>query len=249
MTRLLSIVLGGLLICPLAKAQVFEVATIRPHAPDDARFLVRFPVNGRFTATGATARLITRMAYDVQEDQLIGGPSWFATDQWDIQAESGNPATRSAGDTRLMLQKLLENRFGLRVHRENRNRPAYVLTVGKGGPKFQADESDGPTDIHVTATSIETRGAELSKITQTLSTALGRTVVDGTGLKGRYSVSLAWDEIPGMGNTPGAEPSLSRNEHGSIFTAVEEQLGLRLEARHAEVQTIVVDRIERPSEN
>src|SRR5665213_4441109 len=69
----------------------------------------------------------------------------------------------------------------------------------------------------------KTRGAELSKITQTLSTALGRTVVDGTGLKGRYNVSLSWDEIPGMRNAPGAESSLSGNEHGSLFTAVEEQ--------------------------
>lgn len=83
-----------------ADAPVFDVASIRPHAPDDQRFLIHPPTNGRFTATGAVAKFVVMLAYDVQETQIAGGPSWFATEKWDIEARSDDRTGHSVEETR-----------------------------------------------------------------------------------------------------------------------------------------------------
>ena len=110
-------------ICPIwsqgADTSVFDVASIRPHAPDDNRFLVRPPSNGRFTATGTAAKFVLMLAYDVQETQVIGGPSWFATEKWDIEARSDDRAGHSVEETRRMLQNMLEEHFSGRQHHGN----------------------------------------------------------------------------------------------------------------------------------
>src|SRR5215475_12560027 len=132
--------------------QKFEVASIRPQAPDDHTFFVRPPDRGRFTANGTVAKLLVMLAYDVQESQLAGGPSWFATEKWDIQAKSENDQ-HDVNETRLMLQQLLADRFGLRVHRSTEQRPVYILTVNKGGPKFKTREATA-TNLQVEPNSI-----------------------------------------------------------------------------------------------
>jgi uncharacterized protein (TIGR03435 family) len=191
------------------------------------------------------------LAYDVQEAQIIGGPNWFTTEKWDIEARSDNRGEPSVEETRRMLRQMLEERFGLRIHRETEQRPAYVLTVAKGGPKFKPAERAGSTNVRITGNSIGLERGELARMTQLLSTALGRPVIDQTGLNGLYNLSLQWDDAPmRQGGVPGLEaPAAPGNDHGSIFTAIQDQLGLRLESRQAPVEIIVVDRIERPSQN
>jgi uncharacterized protein (TIGR03435 family) len=234
-----------------ADAPTFDVASIRPHAPDDNRFYVKLPADGRFTATGSVAKLVVMVAYDVQEAQIIGGPSWFTKEKWDIEARSDNRGERSIEETRRMLQNMLEERFGLRIHREREQRPAYALTVAKGGPKFKAAEKDGSRNVRITGNSISLERGELARMTQLLSTALGRPVIDRTGLEGLYDLSLQWDDAPmRQGGVPGLDvPAAPGNDHGSIFTAIQDQLGLRLESQRVPVEVIVVDRIERPSQN
>jgi len=234
-----------------ADAPGFDVASIRPHDPDDHRFYVKMPAGGRFTATGSVAKLVVMLAYDVQEAQIAGGPNWFTTEKWDIEARTDNPGEHSVEETRGMLQHMLAERFGLRIHRETEERPAYALTVAKGGPKFKAAGPDGSANVRIAGNSISLERGELARMTQLLSTALGRPVIDRTGLTGLYDLSLQWDEAPvGQGGVPDLDaPAAPGNGHGSIFTAIQDQLGLRLESHRAPVEVIVVDRMERPSQN
>lgn len=229
----------------------FDVASIRPHAPDDSRFRVGMPTNGHFSATGSVAKLVLMIAYDVQETQIVGGPSWLSTEKWDFEAKCDDSGTHSFDDTHLMLQNLLQDRFKLQTHRETLNLPAYILSVAKGGPKFKAREDDAHTNIQITGNSIRLERGGLARMTQLLSAALGRPVIDRTELNAKYDLSLEWDDAPiPEGGVLGADVHATPGtNHGSIFTAIQDQLGLRLEPQRAPVQVIVVDRIERPAEN
>jgi uncharacterized protein (TIGR03435 family) len=235
--------------------QTFDVARIRPQAPDDHSFFVRPPNRGRFTANGTVAKLLVMLAYNVQESQIVGGPSWFGTEKWDVEAKSENDQ-HDVTETRLMLQHLLADRFGLRLHRSKEQRPVYVLTVNKGGPKFKASEAT-VTNLQVGPNSIFLQGGTIDRLTGVLATALGRPVVDRTGLAGNYDLTVQWDDAPVRdGSLPGTSDPQARqavtppgNERGSIFTAIPEQLGLRLDSQRAPVDVLVIDEITRPSAN
>jgi bla regulator protein blaR1 len=234
-------------------ASTFDVISIRPQAPGDTSFVVHMPRNGQFSARGAVATLVLMLAYDVQESQIIGGPNWFATEKWEIDAPRDDGITHSVEETRLMLQKMLENRFALRIHRETEQLPVYALTIAKGGPKFKPLEENGRTNgtVRVASKSISLESVDLVRMAQVLATALGRPVIDRTGLTGRYNLNLQWDDAPiPQGGVPGLDvPAPPGDEYGSIFTAIQDQLGLRLESQRAPVDVIVIDRIERPSAN
>jgi len=235
----------------LSAADVFDVASIRPHDPGDNRFLVRPPSNGGFTAAGTTAKFVLMLAYDVQETQVIGGPGWFATEKWDIEARTDDRAGHSVAETRRMLQNLLEQRFSLRLHRETQPLPVYILTLAKNGPKLKTSDPQGSTNVQAGGNSVSVQHGELARMTQLLATVLGRPVVDRTGLTGLYDFSLRWDDAPiREGGVPGLDaPAAPGADHGSIFTAIQDQLGLRLEPQRAPIDVIVVDRIDRPSQN
>src|SRR5262245_46194538 len=203
--------------------QNFDVASIRPQAPDDHRFLVRPPNRGQFTANGTVAKLLVMLAYNVQESQIVGGLSWFGSEKWDVRAKSDNDQ-HNVTETRLMLQHLLADRFGLRLHRSTEQRPVYVLTVNKDGPKFKASETTATT-LQVGPNSIFLKAGTIDRLTVVLATALGRPVLDRTGLTGNYDLVVQWDEAPIKdGGLPGTSDPQSRqappgNERGSIFTA------------------------------
>jgi len=206
----------------------FEVASVKPSAPGSS--------GGGITPgpTGMTARNVTllfciRIAYDVQDYQ-VSGPNWVSTEQFDIVAKTGNPVKQD--QLRLMLRALLAERFGLVLHREERARSVYALVVGKNGPKLaeaKGDDAGGTTaDIgHLVFTA-----ASMSVLARRLSQQLHEPVSDLTGLKGIYSFTLDWqqdDSVPGP----------------SLFTAVQEQLGLKLEAQKVPIEVLVVDHAER----
>ena len=233
-----------------AAAQTFDVATVRPQPEGDRGFFVRPPSNGRFTATGATAKLLLMLAYGIQETQVVGGPSWLDTAKWNIEAKTDDGAQHSTDDTRRMLQHLLVERFGLQIHRETARRPVYALTVAKNGPKF-AVSSRERTNVRVTGKSIDIQRGSITAMIQVLGSALDRPVVDRTGLSELYDLSVEWDDAP----TPqgGAfvvdSPATPTSDRGSIFSAIQDQLGLRLEPQQAPVEVIVIDRMETPSPN
>jgi uncharacterized protein (TIGR03435 family) len=252
--NLRSIATSLALAVTLAHAQqprpAFEVASIRPHAPDDTRFLVRPPGNGHFTATGSVAKLLLMLAFDVQESQIAGGPAWLDKEKWDIEAKSDDHSPHNTAETRQMLRNLLIERFALQTHRETRQLPVYILGVSKGVPKFKPQTEDRGMNMQMTSNSINLESGEIQRLAQVLSTAVGRPVIDRTGLTQRYDLSLTWDDAPVReGGLPGLDYPGAQGDNGSVFTAVQNQLGLRLDSQHAPVEVIVVDRIERPSRN
>jgi bla regulator protein blaR1 len=230
-------------------AQSFDVASIHPHDPADRSFLVRPPNGGHFTAVGAVPKLLVMLAFDVQDSQIVGGPNWIASEKWDIEAKTEDVHYDSDA-TRRMLQGLLAERFALKFHRVTEQRPAYVLTVASGGPKLRRAKNAG-ANIQVSSNSISLQGGEVAQFAGVLATALGRPVIDNTGLTGTYDLYVQWDDAPVReGGVPGTEVSATHgNDRGSIFTAVQEQLGLKLSAQRTSVEVVVIDQIERPSSN
>ena len=238
----MRILFASLLVCLCASAQSFDVVSIRPQPVEDDRFGVKMPAEGQFRATGSTAKLLLMLAYDMQETQIAGGPEWLDSAKWEIEAKSES-AEHTVEETRRMLQSMLQERFALRMHREVQQRSAYVLTVAKGGPKFKV-ATEGATNIRVAAGSIRLERGTIAQMTQVLSAPLERPVIDRTGLAETYDLTLQWDEAP-----RGKEPAAPGGNYGSVFTAMQEQLGMQLEPQQVAVEVLVIDRIQRPSQN
>jgi bla regulator protein BlaR1 len=228
--------------------QAFEVASVKPTAETGSgRSLNRLP-GGRFSTTNATVEMMIEFAYDVRAPQISGGPTWLESDGFDIvaKAEGENP------DLRLMLQKLLEDRFKLALHRETKELSEYTLVVGKSGPKLQRSDKDRGSISGGGKGRTIYQKVSMTMLAQNLSQRLGRTVTNGTGLKGDFDFTLEW--TPGEGEprkkVDGVEVPLPADATGpSVFTAVQEQLGLKLESMKGPVEILVIDRAEKPSGN
>jgi uncharacterized protein (TIGR03435 family) len=254
----------------------FEVASIKPAAPGGLGMLIKPSPGGRLDITNMPLKQMIVIAWNVQPFQISGGPSWFDSDRYDIAAK---PAiTPKGSDFRLMLQSLLFERFHLAIHRETKELPLYALVTaksdGKLGPGLtRSKEGDcssvdpsmpppprvpgkvpalgcgnfamGPMDIRAVAVPI-------SDLAPLLSGLLGRTVVDKTGLDGKFDVSMEWtaDENRALQLAPDAlRPPPSDTTGSSIFTALQEKLGLRLQSQKGPVTVLVIDHVERPTEN
>ena len=235
-------ILFGIAAIAQVYGQSFEVASIKP-SPADGR--VDFQnKGGRITAASLTLKSLLVMAYGVRSDQITGGPGWIGSDRFDINAKTEVPMDRIPEDQlRAMLQALLKERFQLKVHHESERRTVYALVVGKNGPKFQPSSEltrsmrglMGPGRVQFTL-----KKATLEALARRLISAVGHPVVDKTDLKGEYDFTLEW--------TPeGAPPSDSNLP--SVFTAVQEQLGLRLDAQKGDVEYLVIDHVEKLSVN
>ncbi len=185
----------------------FAAVSIHRQAPDDNSLFVKPPANGKFIGTGATAKLMVMLAWDLQDAQIAGGPAWFATDRFVIEANSDDGKAHNAAETREMLQNMLADRFALRTHREMREGTAYVLTVAKSGSKLKQSQTQS-TNIRVGANSILLEGAPLSRLAQQLSGILERPVIDRTGLEGTYDASLRWSLVTLQIGRDSSEPGI-----------------------------------------
>ncbi len=229
----------------------FDAASIKPTPPDVQGTTMRGD-RGRIVYNGATLRNCIINAYELRDYQL-SGPEWINSARFDIVATLPPNADRSQAPQ--MLQTLLKERFKLEVHRETREFSVYALTVGKNGPKFR--ESASTEDGSSTKSGrghMEAQRIKMSGLAASLSYWAGRPVVDMTGLNGRYDLTLDFVPDPALSmKGTFAEKEAERTdrpEGPSIFTAVMEQLGLRLEPRKAPIEVLVVDRMERtPTEN
>jgi uncharacterized protein (TIGR03435 family) len=179
--------------------------------------------------------------------QISGGPSWLDSDsdRFNIAAIALGDKAPSPENVRLMLQSLLADRFQLKVHREIKEGPVYALVVGKNGPRLKVSKPDEESSI----TASGNRTANITMANQTadrlalqLADSLDRPVIDKTGLTGHYDIKLTW--IPEYAGAP--RPG---SDDVDIFTAVQEQLGLKLEPQKAPIEILVVDHAERPSDN
>jgi len=237
----------------------FEVSTVKPSTVSGRAFLLNNQPGGRFQATG-TLKLLMTEAYDVRDFQITGGPNWIGTEQWDIVAKAEGFSDRIPRDQlRSMFRSLIENRFQLKIHRESKDLPAYNLTVAKGGLKLAPNAGEPGPMLRFGRGELTGKKVPMAMVLQVLSQTLVRTVVDKTDLKGEYDFKLTWTPETGQGGLLGlpqprspvgadALPPVDTNGP-SIFTAIQEQLGLRLESAKGPVEMIVIDGVERPTGN
>jgi uncharacterized protein (TIGR03435 family) len=233
----------------------FEVATIKPSMP--GRPGKGFMTRGTEVSTVNTSVAdLMVFAYGVHPRQISGGPGWVETDKYDIQGkpEGGLPNNKQF---RLMLQKLLDDRFQLKFHHDKKELTVYALTVGKNGPKLTKNDSGGanPSLFFQGLGNLPARNATMEEFAGVMQSAvLDRPVVDQTGLQGRFDFQLRWtpDETQFAAlRPPGAPPPPPQGTETfpDLFTAIQQQLGLKLESTKAQTDVLVIDKIERPSEN
>jgi len=233
----------------------FEVATIKPSDPNVPGNW--FSVKGRnYTTHNISLAGLIESAYGVHAKQIVNGPDWFDKDTYDLNAVPDGEGQPSDKQWNTMMQKLLADRFKLTFHHEQRELPVFTLTVGKDGTKNMAENTSGgplPSLFFQGAKggiSLPARNATMKDFTGLLQeVVLDRPVVDQTGLKGRYDFTLKWapddsqfgGRVPTASDDPSAPPSL--------FTALQEQVGLKLESTRTAVDVLVIDHVEKPSPN
>jgi uncharacterized protein (TIGR03435 family) len=245
--RMMRLALFTLLGVPLGLAQTvppkpaFEVAAIKPSTtePGHSSWHTR---NGRLTMDNLTLKEMVMAAHGVKEYQVSGGPNWLTADRYHLEAKAEEKAT----DEQLMsmLQTLLAERFQLAFHREQKEMTAYVLVVAKSGLKIHPVDGEG-SSTNSRNGKLTAKHTSMGKLAEILSRQMGRPVVDETHVAGGFDFTLEWSND----RQQRAAAESGANEGPSIFTALPEQLGLKLETRKVPVEILVVDRAERPSEN
>jgi uncharacterized protein (TIGR03435 family) len=227
-----------LALCVAALAQQFEVASVKPSSADRSASSGINTGHGRLDAHNVTLKRCIMGAYSVGPHQILGGPDWLDSDRFQILAKA-EQSTGGDDALMIMLQGLLADRFKLAIHRETRDLPALVLEVSKNGPKLEKaepGEAVTSTSSNKTAVAIDARNCDMESFAKIISRKMDLPVVNRTGLEGHFNFKLEW------------APE-SANAGPSIFTAIQEQLGLRLRSQKSPIEIIVVDHAEKPSEN
>jgi uncharacterized protein (TIGR03435 family) len=220
----------------------FDVASVKPSSPDDG-LMYRLQPGGRYLATGLTLKMLIANAYSVPDFVISGGPGWRDIEKYNIEAKVGRPLPPwpdSNTELALMLQSLLEDRFKLALHRETREETVYELEVDRGGARLKMANADERSGFGMEPGRINSMAVPLEYLAVNLASILGRPVIDKSGLDGKYSYTLTYTPD----NAPAAEAAAP-----SIFNALREQLGLKLESTKGRVEVLVIDHVEKPSAN
>lgn len=233
---------------PMAKDAnpAFDVATIRPSDPNDRN--EGFHLNGRHVAIeNQTVISLIQFAYAIHESQIVDAPKWFSERPWDID---GVPDTEGAPDVKqyqVMVQKLLTTRFGLQMHRDMRELSRYSLTVAKGGPKLAKSKSDPDASMDENGWGngsqryMQFTNSNMDDLTLCLQDSADKPIINQTNLSGRYDFLLRWTPNEARTTEPNAAPGL--------FTAIQEELGLKLEVTRGPTDVFVIDAATKPTEN
>jgi uncharacterized protein (TIGR03435 family) len=222
-------------IAATAQQPSFEVASVKLSDYRGGPLRITAGINpDGIDFSNVTPKMCIQRAYGLRPYQ-VNGPAWIDTERYRIVAKAAGAAPQN--QILLMLQSLLVERFKLVVHRETREMTVYALVVSKNGPKLKEATDEGATQIAPDGRETVFERVGMGQLAGVIARTLDRPVVDATGLKGLYNFRLAWADD--------ADPA----EAPSIFTALTEHLGLKLESRKAPVEMLVVDRIEKPSEN
>jgi uncharacterized protein (TIGR03435 family) len=270
----LTTMIGGSASMQDAARVEFEVASIKPNPSGPGPLAINTLPGGRFTATNVTLRALIQNAYRVQTVQISGGPSWINSDRFDIVAKGADQD--DASRMQLRLRSLLADRFKLVIRTETREMPIYALTVARADGRLgsalhrldvdcSADTAKDaqnivkgapaaagtPCGIRMGMGTMTVGGATLAQMAASLSSILDRTVVDRTALAGTFAAALTYtpdQATPGLAQKAQYVPSIDPNGP-SIFTAMQEQLGLKLEPAKAPVDLLVVIGAEKPAAN
>jgi uncharacterized protein (TIGR03435 family) len=249
----------ALISLPLSHAQTqahkptFQAASVKVNAHTGFAPTTLQMEGNRFSATGMPLRPLIMQVYNLRDFQIIGGPSWTNTDQWDFAAVADDgvslhmvdlemPDRHTSGS--LMVQSLIENRFQFKFHREVKELPVYELTVSKNGPKFKLSAVQGPGTRRVERGEIQIEAQPFATFAYLLARQLDHALINKADLKGLYDIKLQWS----TGLRAGGDSALS-SDRPSVFTALQEQLGLKLESSKGPVEVLVIDSVSRPTEN
>ena len=234
----------------------FDVASIKPNSSGDGNSAVIPRPGGGLTATNVNLIQRLRFGFQSQEYQIAGQPNWATTRRYDIEARAGGNAAELPTDAwQPMLQNLLADRFKLAFHREQREVPIFELVVARNGHKLQKASLDdcvappaGPCGtFRASSQQIIGDRVSMDAFATRLSRSLGRTVTNETGIDGAFNLTLQW--TPDAQLTPQPDAPTQNGAGPSIFTAMQEQLGLRLESAKGRTEVLVIDRVELPSDN
>jgi uncharacterized protein (TIGR03435 family) len=223
----------------------FAVATIKPHDPDSSH--QGFDATGdRFTIRNQSLANLMEFAYSVHGRQIVDAPDWVFHDRWDIEGTTDTPGEPSLHQQQEMLQKLMADRFQLKFHHDRRELSVYAIQLAKGGPKLRPAanpdaEADQQGNGHGTEQTITYTSASMADFVMGEQFFLDRPLVNQTGLAGKYDFAIhyTYDEV--HSTDPNAPPGL--------FTAVQEQLGLKFEPVKASVEVFLIDHATPPSAN
>lgn len=251
--------------------QGFDVVTIKPSDPGSQNVHIGISQSGAFEAKNVDIKTLIMQAYDVRAFQLSGGPGWTGTDRYDIVTKDmaggvSEEAIRTMTDdqrtqfrNRLMekLRLLMADRFQLKVHKESRELTVYALVVAKGGSKLQTATGEYSRDSGLNAsraddgkTAITGKNLEMPILIRYLAGQVGRDVLDQTGLTEKYNFKFSFSpDLNRPADITGADAPRTDTSGPSIFTALQEQLGLRLDTQKAPVEIIVIDSVQKPSDN
>jgi uncharacterized protein (TIGR03435 family) len=226
-----------------AQTPAFEVASIKPNRSDRGGSSIRF-TKGQVSMENVNLKKLTLWSYGIPDDReyALVGPNWLTTERFDIIAKF--PADTDPALVRPMAQALLAERFKLVLHRETRQLPTYSLVVAKGGPKIHPVEP-GPASTSGRPGHLDATKISLRKLADLFARMVGVPVTDATGLEGVFSFTLDWMPDETQRLTGPDEPAGPAQSGPSIFAALQEQLGLKLEGKKAPAEVLVVDSIER----
>jgi uncharacterized protein (TIGR03435 family) len=236
-----------------AAPPTFDIASIRMNKTeiDGHHHIINNPAESHFRTVNLPLRDLIQFAYGLPDSQILGGPAWINSIMFDIDAKSDSlvdtqlhalPSEQARQQKQCMVQALLADSFHLKAHQETRRLPVYALVVAKDGPKFKPSEISGTT-IDTGRTRLHVAGSDdtMSILARALARVLGRVVLNQTGLNGRYDLNMEW--------TPDDAPATMLDGAPGIFTAIQEQLGLKLESTRGPVPVLVIDSVEKPSAN
>jgi uncharacterized protein (TIGR03435 family) len=250
-----------------AKIPAFDVASIHQRKDLSGSMMMRWTPDGSYRGVNITLTSLFASAYDIKMDLISGAPSWVENTHFDVEAkvapEDAEAVKKLTQDQRrAMLRSLLEDRFHLKAHVETKTLPVYELVVAKGGSKLTPAAPDPPPSpdakpddppknrgrMMMSSNTFEGTDIPINSFVANLAYIVSRTVIDKTGLTGKYDMKLKWtpeDQVMSAGSSSGA----NTDSGPSIFTALEEQLGLRLVSSKGPVDTLVIDHVEMPTEN
>lgn len=247
-------------------AASFDVASIKPDHMDGHSTRISFNSNS-LVVSGATLKRLIAFAYNMNNFQIFGGPGWVETETYEVQAKILDegvvealkklPATQRGEQRRSMVQSLLVERFKLNVSHSSKEYPIYALVLMKNGPKFSqpATSDDTQPDLSNHNGDLKVKAMPMSRFAEWLSGVVGRKVVDKTGLTGKYDFAMKYDDrrqdltAPGTADGSLAQTAPLDSSGPSIFNALENQLGLKLESQKGPVEILIIDSAEKPSPN
>jgi uncharacterized protein (TIGR03435 family) len=260
---MIRLIVSAALVCgsfaPVVAAQSpavgdpeFEVATIKPSK--SAGVSLGVSPGGIFSASGTSLSDLIKFAYDLHPRQIIGGPSWVETEKYDVTGKPDKPGKPDLRILKVMVQKLLADRFKITFHRDKRELSVYAITVAKSGPKLTKNDSDpnGVPSFSVGPRDLRLRNATMAEFASILQASiLERPAVDQTALGlARYDFILRWTPDAAPSQPGRTEPRVDDAEAPpDLFAAFQQQLGLKLESTKAPVEVLVIDHVERPSAN